>query len=298
MKRDFLTLLDVTENELSGLIKKSMEFKKKPLNTAMKSEVLVNLFEAPSTRTRVSSSVAMLQLGGGVVDVDFQSSQISRGESLADTAKILGLYGNVVLARILNHRDLEVIARSCRVPVINGLSSKFHPCQTVGDLMTVGEELKKIKGLKVVYIGDCGCNTANSTMVGFSRMGADVTMICPPRALYEPDRSIFNQVVKEGNVEIVHDSAAVNDADVIYTDVWVSMGFEQQAEQRIRELQPYQVNERLLKLAPRAKVMHCLPSHIGMEITKGVFDSKNSIIWKQAENRLPSFKAILTWLVK
>jgi ornithine carbamoyltransferase len=295
-KRDFLTLLDVNKKDLSSLVKKAKSHKKKKVS--LKGKTLINLFEAPSTRTLVSASVAMMQMGGNVVNIDSKSSQMSRGESLADTAKTLGLYGNAVLARIIDHSDLELIAENCQVPVINGLSNKFHPCQTLGDILTVQEIFRKFKGLKVVYIGDCGCNTAHSTLIGFSKMGANVTMICPRIPLYKPDRLIYNKAIKEGKVNVVHDINAVKGADVIYTDVWVSMGFEKQYEQRVRALTPYQVNEKVLKIAPKAKIMHCLPVHRGMEITEEVFNSKNSIIWKQAENRLHSFKAILKWLVK
>jgi len=297
MKRDFLTLLDVKEKELKALIKSSMDIKKGK-KASLKNKILVNLFQAPSTRTLISASAAMLQMGGGVVNLDSGASQLSRGESLADTAKTIGLYGDVVLARILDHEELETLAKNCPVPVINGLSMRFHPCQTVADLFTVQEVLRKIRDLKVVYVGDCGCNTAHSTMLGFSKMGADVTMVCPPIPLYKPDRMLFNKAIETGSVEVVHDIKAVKDADIIYTDVWVSMGFDKQYEQRVRALSPYQVNSEMLNLAPRARIMHCLPAHKGMEISEEVFDSKNSIIWKQAENKLHSFKAILKWLVK
>jgi ornithine carbamoyltransferase len=297
-KRDLLTLLDLKDTEIKALVKSSKEIKKGK-KASLKNKILISLFDSPSTRTRLSSTIAMMQMGGQVVNLDFGTSQINRGESLADTAKVLGLYGDVVLARILDHQDMETLAENSSVPVINGLTKKFHPTQTIGDLLTVEESCRKIKGLKVVYIGDCGSNTAHSTMIGFSKLGAEVTLICPPIPLYKPDRIVFNKAIEgKKKVQVVHDLKAVKDADIIYTDVWVSMGFEKQYEQRLRSLGPYQVNSELLKLAPNAKIMHYLPAHRGMEITEEVFNSKNSLVWKQAENRLHSFKAIFKWLVK
>lgn len=296
MKRDLLNLLDIKAKELKALVKDARKYKKK--SPSLKGKTLLNLFEVPSTRTRVASSVAMMQMGGNVVNTDFTTTQISRGESLPDTARSLGLYGDAVLIRMVDHAEMEEFAKNCPVPVINGLSKKFHPTQTIGDLVTAEEVFKKVSGLKIAYVGDCGCNTAHDTMVGFSKMGAHVTLICPPIPMYKPDRIVFNKALSEGKVEVSNDLKSVKGADIIYTDVWVSMGFEKQFEQRMRALSAYQVNEDLMKLAPQAKLMHCLPAHRGMEITDYAFNSKNSIIWKQSENRLCSFKSILKWLVK
>ena len=296
MKRDLLNLLDVKAKELKALVKDARSFKKK--SPSLKGKTLINLFELPSTRTRVASSIAMMQMGGNVVNLDFSNSHIGRGESMADTAHALGLYGDAIMLRMLDHGELEDFAKNSPVPVINGLSKKFHPTQTIGDLVTAEEVFKRVSGLKIAYVGDCGCNTAHETMVGFSKMGAHVVMVCPPIPLYKPDRMVFNKALEEGKVEVTNDVKAIKGADIIYTDVWVSMGFEKQFEQRMRAFSAYQVNEDLLKIAPNAKVMHCLPAHRGMEITDDVFTSKNSIIWKQAENRLCSMKAILKWLVK
>lgn len=296
--KDFLTLLDFNKEELEYILSLAFDLKRHP-RRILRGKTLLLLFEKPSTRTRVSFEVAMYQLGGHSVYLDFKTTQLSRGETVEDTGKVLSRYGDGIMARMYNHNDLERLAKAASIPVINGLTDKFHPCQTLGDIMTVIEKKGKVDGLKVVFMGDCAFNMANSTMIGFSKMGADVFLVCPKDKRYMPDKDLLKRVNEEGRVFVVHDPVeGVSNADVIYTDVWVSMGQEDEREERLRDLRPYQVNGELVRNASKDFIfMHCLPAKRGEEVTDEIIDGVHSVVWDQAENRLHVQKGILAALL-
>jgi ornithine carbamoyltransferase len=259
------------------------------------------LFEKPSTRTRVSFETGIHQLGGHSLFLSLADIQLSRGETVPDTAKVLSRYLDALVVRTFDHAIVEAWARHATIPVINGLTDLCHPCQALSDLLTIRERKGRLKGLKLAYVGD-GNNVANSLVEAAAKTGMAISVGCPGG--YEPDQGILDLARREaaetgGTVEITENPhVAVKDADVVYTDVWVSMGQEGQEARRLDALAPYQLNERLLKDAkPEAIVMHCLPAHRGQEITAGVIDGPQSVILDQAENRLHMQKAILLELL-
>lgn len=260
-------------------------------------KTLAMLFEKPSTRTRVSFEVAMAQLGGHAIYLDFVGTQISRGETMADTARVLSRYVDAITARLYKHADLEEIAQNSTIPVINALTELEHPCQIIGDLLTIREKKGEFEGKKIVFVGDVACNVANSLMIGAATVGMDVTLVGPIGA-FPPNKKIVQLAKRRGKVEITDQLEGVKDADVVYTDVWVSMGFEAERAERLKAFVPYQVNKSLMKRAKKnAIVMHCLPAHRGLEITSDVLDSKQSVVIDQAENRLHTEKALLLYLL-
>jgi ornithine carbamoyltransferase len=244
------------------------------------------LFEKPSTRTRISFEAGMTRLGGHAIYFDPGGSQLSRGESLGDTAQTLSGYADAVMARVFKHDALVELARHSRIPIINGLSDLEHPCQILADLFTMSE-CGKLGG-RIVYVGD-GNNVCNSMALAAGVLDLNFTVACPEG--FEP---------KVGAASIEHDpAAAVKDADVVYTDVWVSMGDEKEKAERERIFKPYQVNGKLVSRARKDYVfMHCLPAHRGYEVTDEVIDSKNSVVFQQAENRMHMQNAILIRLVE
>ncbi len=259
------------------------------------------VFEKASTRTRVSFEVAMTQLGGHAIYLDWKSSQLGRGESLKDTARVLGRYLDGVVMRARSHRDVVELGSHAGIPVINGLSDLEHPCQALSDLFTIGEREKGFKDVKLTYVGD-GNNVCNSLLLGSAMAGMDMAVATPKG--YEPPRDIVNRAKKlaaktGSRVELLRDPAkAVEGADYLYTDVWVSMGQEGEEEARMRAFQDFQVNRRLVERAGNPLVMHCLPAHRGLEITDEVIDGKRSIVLDQAENKLHVQKALLVYLLK
>lgn len=303
MTKHLLSDFDFNREEILKLLSLAQEIKENPekFSDALRNKTLAMYFEKTSTRTRVSFEAAMTQLGGHGIYLDAKVTQAAKGESLADTAKTLSRYCDAIMARMYKQSDLEIMAQNSSVPVINGLTGMFHPCQTFGDLLTVKEKLGDLKGT-IAFLGDCGFNMAHSTSVSFSKMGMDVNLVCPQIRAYMPNEEIIEKAKKEaiGQINIIHDPiAGVKDVEVIYTDTWVSMGQEAEAEQRIKDLKPFQVNSDLVKYArERAIIMHCLPAYRGYEITAEVLDGPNSVIWDQAENRLHVQKAILSLLLK
>jgi ornithine carbamoyltransferase len=259
------------------------------------------LFQKPSTRTRVSFEAGMNQLGGQAIVLPMADIQLSRGESIADTARVLSRYLDGLVIRTYDHLTVEEWAREATIPVINGLTDLSHPCQALSDLLTIREKKGRLRGIKIAYVGD-GNNVANSLIEAAAKMGMTIALGCP--AGYQPDQHIVDVAQLEaqqtgGVIEIGEDPVvAVKDADVVYTDVWISMGREREQARRLKALAPYQLNERLLRHAkPDAIVMHCLPAHRGEEITADVLDGPRSVVLDQAENRLHMQKAILvTWL--
>jgi ornithine carbamoyltransferase len=300
----FLSLLDFQEKEIKHLLDLAVKIKAgeiEGIEERLAGKTLAMLFEKPSTRTRVSFEAGMTQLGGHAIFLDPQTTQIGRGETIEDTTHTLERYCDAIMARVNRHSTLEKMASVARVPVINALSDKDHPCQTMADMLTVLEKKGKLDGLKVAFLGDCGFNMFRSTMAGFSKMWSDVVGVCPEKKEYNPDPEFVAQAKKyaKGSIKIEHDPVkGVKGADVVYTDTWVSMG-QENADSRIKDLQPYQVNSNLLRHAkPDAIVMHCLPAHRGHEITDDVIDGRQSVVFDQAENRLHAQKAILLHLME
>jgi len=304
-KQDFLTLQEFSKNEIWELLKSTKKFKE---NTKMKETKKLNsksialLFQKPSTRTRVSFEVAIHQLCGHSIYLGWAESQLGRGESIADTARVLSRYVDCVVARVNKHSDLEEMAKYASIPIINALSDLHHPCQAVADLYTIWEKCRTLENLKISYVGD-GNNVCNSLLIICSKLGVNISVACPPG--YEPNSEVLkmaemNAQGSGSKVEILREpSEAVKSADVIYTDTFVSMGDEAERETRLKAFLPkYQVTTDLFKYTSEgALFMHCLPAHRYEEVTDEVMDGQNSVIWDQAENRLHTAKAILTKVV-
>lgn len=259
------------------------------------------LFQKPSTRTRVSFEAGMNQLGGHALVLPMGDIQLSRGETVSDTARVLSRYLDGIVIRTYDHSIVEEWAAEATMPVINGLTDHSHPCQALSDLLTIREIKGRLKGINLAYIGD-GNNVANSLIEAGAKMGMRVVIGCPSG--YQPDQRVIDRARMEGQttgaaIDVVENPlVAVKEADVVYTDVWISMGREREQARRLRTLTPYQLNGRLLQRAkPDAIVMHCLPAHRGEEITADVLDGPQSVIIDQAENRLHMQKAILSQLL-
>ena len=307
LPKDLLTVADIPRKKVEGLISLAKKLKAahgngKPV-FPLKGKTLGLIFEKPSTRTRVSFEAGMNQLGGQALFLASEKIQLSRGESLADTAKVLSRYVDGLVVRTFDQSALEEWAQHTSIPVINGLTDHCHPCQALADLLTIVEKKGRAKGLKLAYIGD-GNNITHSLLEIGAKVGMHVSVGCP--AGYAPDSTIVKQAKIEGaqtgaKIEITHDPLlAAKNADAIYTDVWISMGQEDEQQPRMSAFAPYQVNTLLMKQAkPGAVVLHCLPAHRGEEITAEVLDGPQSVVLDQAENRLHIQKAILLeWLGK
>lgn len=259
-------------------------------------KILGLLFTKASTRTRVSFSAAMYQLGGQVIDLNVNVTQVSRGEPVVDTARVLDRYLDVLAIRTFEQQELETFASYAKIPVINALTDLEHPCQVLADLQTVKEEFGQLEELTLTYIGD-GNNMANSLLLGCALTGMNVRIAAPTG--YEPTEAIVAKAKEvagdRSQVLITSDpEIAAKDAQVLYTDVWASMGQESEAQERMKIFQPYQINESILNVAdPKAIVLHCLPAHRGEEITDAVIEGSQSRVWDEAENRLHAQKALL-----
>ncbi len=298
MKKDFLTLDDIKRSEILEIFELANKLKKRPFSKVLKNKSFVLMFFKPSTRTRLSFEIGIQQLGGNSIYVDSQTTQVSRGETPEDTAKIIERYADCLISRVYSHSILQRMAASTDKPVINALSDLSHPCQILSDLFTIRETFKDLKGLKLAYIGD-GNNVCNSLLLGCSKMGMDITVACPQG--YEPNEDMvkiakgYSQITKS-KIEIVIDpEKAVKNANVVYTDAFYSMGQEEEKEKRMQVFLPkYQVNLELMKKAePGAIFMHCLPAHRENEVTSELLDSNRSVVFDQAENRLHVQKALL-----
>jgi ornithine carbamoyltransferase len=300
--KDLLTLADFSADEIKGLLEKAKLLKEAHLQGAetsiLKGKILGMIFEKSSTRTRVSFEAGMLQLGGHALYLNSQDLQLGRGESIADTAKVLSQYVDGIMIRTFSHEKIQELAYHADIPVINGLTDLYHPCQALADLLTIEEKHGELKGQNLAYIGD-GNNVAHSLMIASAKMGVNITIACP--AGYEPDQSVLQQSQKfaelsGSKVIVTHnpEEAAAN-ADAIYTDVWTSMGQEAENDKRLKDFADYQVNEYLVQNAKKDYVfLHCLPAHRGEEVTAEVIDGKNSAVFQQAGNRLHVQKAILS----
>ena len=306
-KRDFLTLQDFTANEIHEILEATKRFKEKSVSVeeknALSGRSIILLFQKPSTRTRVSFDVAISQLGGHPISLGWAESQLGRGETIADTARVLSRYVDAVVARVYRHADLVEMAKYSSIPIINALSDLYHPCQIVADLYTMWENFGFLKGLKVAYVGD-GNNVCNSLLIGCSKVGIDISIACPPG--YEPSSEALefakrNSEEAGSKVKILREPLeAVRGANVVYTDTFVSMGDEAEREERLSVFLPkYQVNAELMRAASEdALFMHCLPAHRNEEVTDDVIDGSHSVVWDEAENRLHTAKAILAKIIK
>ncbi|MCS7365313.1 MAG: ornithine carbamoyltransferase [archaeon GB-1867-035] len=306
--RDFLTLQDFTLDELWSILRLARDLKLRfysgeRIIPLLRGKTLAMIFQKPSTRTRISFSVGMYQLGGRALYLNWNDLQLRRGETIEDTARVLSRYVDAIMARVYAHKDLEDLAAAATIPVINGLSDLFHPCQILSDMFTIWEKKGRLKGLTLSYVGDAANNIAHSLLIGCSKFGLNIKMGCPKG--YEPKKKVLKMALKNAEVsgskiEIFNSPVeAVKDTDVIYTDVWVSAGQEAETEIRMKVFPPFQVNRALLEKAPSdVMVMHCLPAKRGLEITDEVIDGPNSIVWDQAENRLHVQKALLALILQ
>lgn len=294
MKKDLITVLDLSRNEILGLIERAISLKreKDSHHAPLAFKTLALIFEKPSTRTRVSFEAAMYQLGGNVIFLTKDVTQMSRQEPTKDTARVLSRYVDGIVMRTYSHSLIEEMARFSNVPIINGLSEKYHPCQVLSDLMTVKEYKGKIEGLKVAWIGD-GNNVANSWINAAIRLDFTLHLACPDG--YEPQGDVLEIAKGRENIILTNDPiSAIKDAHVVNTDVWVSMGQEEGAQERKQVFSAYQVNAALLRHArDDVIVMHCLPAHREEEITDEVIEGPHSVVFEQAENKLHLHKAVL-----
>lgn len=289
---DLLTLKDWDSKDIVSVLELARRMKKKPykFSKALKGKSLAMLFWKTSTRTRVSFESAMTQLSGHAQYLDWRTTNLALG-SLKDEIKCIARYVDVIMARVYAHKDIEAIADASSVPVINGLSDLFHPCQILADLLTVKEKLDKLHGVKLAFVGD-GNNVCNSLLLGCSKTGVEISVATPKG--YEPDKEVVKVAKKIGKVSLFNDPRkAVKDADVVYTDTWISMGQEKEKKKRIKAFKGFTVDSKLMKLSSDAYFMHCLPAHRGYEVTDEVLDSENSVVFDQAENRLHVQKSIL-----
>ncbi len=305
--RHFVSVVDLTPEEIQKILDFSMTLKKeraekgenKPI---LKGKALGMLFQKPSLRTRVSFEMAMVQLGGYAFYLSPSEVKLGQRESVADVARVLSRYVDVIMARVFAHEHILEMARYSRVPIINGLSDFNHPCQAIADFFTIMEKKGALKGLKLAFVGD-GNNVATSLILTATKLGTDFSIATPPG--YELPKSVVDQAREfaehsGSDISITDDPhEAVRGADVIYTDVWASMGQEAESEKRRRVFPPYQVNEKLVGEAKSdAIVMHCLPAHRGQEITDGVADGPHSVLFDQAENRMHAQKGIIAWVLE
>jgi ornithine carbamoyltransferase len=301
--KHILSDFDLSSQELKEVLELSEKIKANPgdYGDVMKNKTLIMLFELASLRTRISFESGMNQLGGHAIFYSVEGGGFTRSETISDGVKNLDRYVDFIMARVLKQEAMEKIGAAATIPSINGMTEVYHPCQTMADLLTIMEHKGKLKGLKIAYVGDGGCNTANSTMIGCSSAGMDVTIVCPDSPKYSPADWVLKKVKEHTGktVKVSHDPAkGLAGADVIYTDVWVSAGMEEEKEARLKAFLPFQVDMGMVKKAKGdCIVMHCLPAHRGYEITNEVIDSPQSVVFDQAGNRMHAQKGLLVWLI-
>ena len=281
---DLLTLKDWKKEDILNLIDEAILVKEDPDKylKVLKGKTLAMLFEKKSTRTRISFEVGMAQLGGHALFIDWKTTQLGKAD-LKDEIKCIDRYVDIIMARVYKHKDIEIMAKHTEKPVINALSDKYHPCQILGDLMTIKEKFGKFDGLKLAYVGD-GNNVCNSLIIGCKKVGIKINVATPKG--YEP--------LEKPDLLTNDTEKAVKNANVVYTDTWISMGQEEEKKKRMKIFPPYQVNKKILG---KALFMHCLPAYRGYEVTDDVLDSKQSIVFDQAENRLHAQKAVILKLM-
>ncbi len=299
--KDLVSLHDLSAEEVGQVLSTALHYKMLQKTGEMpqplKGKSLGMIFHKPSTRTRISFEIAMYQLGGYALFLSSQDLQLKRGETVSDTAKVLSGYLSGIMIRTFDHNDVVELARNATIPVINGLTDLLHPCQVLADYLTLYEKKGYLKGLTLAYVGD-GNNMAHSLMLGGAKVGVNVIVGCPPG--YEPDPEITRLAVADAaltgaTISVVNDPLqAVQDTDAVYTDVWTSMGQEEEREARLEALRAYQVNSNLMGHAKKDAIfLHCLPAHRGEEVTEEVIDGPQSVVWDEAENRLHAQKAVL-----
>jgi ornithine carbamoyltransferase len=300
--RDFISISDLNADELQAVLDRAISFKKDLVKWRVKpslsGQLIALIFQKPSTRTRVSFEAAIYHLGGRPITLNASELQVGRGESIEDTGRVLSRYVQAIALRTFGHWEVEELARSADVPVINALTDLEHPCQVLADLMTVREYMGELSGLKLAYVGD-GNNVANSLALGCALAGMRFAIGCPRG--YEPDAGILDQarsLAGPESIQVVHSAKeAAAGAKVVYTDVWTSMG-QKDEHRRKRDLRHFQLNSDLLTVADaEAIVMHCLPAHRGEEITGEVIDGPRSAVWDQAENRMHAQAALLDLII-
>lgn len=302
MRKDILTLLDLDKEDFDRLFNLASELKRKHKNNIayrpFEGKTLGLIFDKPSTRTRLSFEAAMIQLGGASIFINVKDTQLSRNEPVKDTAIVISRYLDVLAIRTHSQNLLEEFAKFASIPVINALTDLYHPCQVLSDIFTIVEHKKSYKNLKIAWIGD-GNNVSHSWINASAVLGLNLVLACPNG--YFPNSAIMEKATKIGNGKIIlteNPLEAVKDADVIYTDVWTSMGEEEKSNIRRQAFKDFQVNEELLKEASKdVIVMHCLPAHRGEEISENVLEGRHSVVWEQAENKLHITKAVLVELI-
>ena len=301
--RDILSLVELSSREIDLILKRSSTLaRQRRIQQQLKSKTVALIFQKPSTRTRVSFETAVAQLGGHPIYLSWNEMQLGRGETISDTAKVLDRYVNAIMARVYSHDDLVLLADNADAPVINGLSDKHHPCQILADLLTLIQYKKRLKGLKLAYVGD-GNNVCNSLLIGCAKTGVNIAVARPQG--YGPDPDAIKHAEEAARtsgatISIVEDpEEAVKGADAIYTDTFVSMGMEKEKETRLSTFIPkYQVTRTLLSHAkPGAIFLHCLPAHRGEEVTEDVIDGPQSAVWDEAENRLHTARGLLSLIL-
>jgi len=297
--KDLLTLAELTPKEFLGLIDFSIKLKKElkqgKVTPLLKNKTLTMIFQKPSTRTRVSFETGMFQLGGHAINLSSDEMQLSRGESAEDTAKTLSRYSNCIMARVYDHELLNILSKYSTVPVINGLSDSFHPCQILADFMTIKEKKKNFKGLKIAWIGD-GNNVCNSMIYGAALSGIDMSIATPKG--FEPDNTVVKESKKSTNIELTSDPfVATKNADVVVTDTYSSI--HNRDPKRIKKFLPkFQVNSKLMNSTKKNAIfLHCLPAKREQEVTSSVIDGPQSVVWDEAENRLHTQKALLAAII-
>ena len=297
MSRHFLDVDDLTRAELETVLERAAAVKERPTDFDLPGRpTLGMIFQKPSTRTRVSFETGMTQLGGHAIFLGADDIQLGRGEPLKDTARTLSRYVDCIMARVFKHENVSVLAEYASVPVVNGLTDDAHPCQTLADLQTIREHVGHLEDVEAAWVGD-GNNVAQSFALGCALANVDLTIATPEA--YAVDDAILARAADLGTTPTLTDDPveAVEGADVVYTDVWVSMGQEDERDTRLERFEGYQLNESLLEHAPGAVVLHCLPAHRGEEITDTVIESDRAAVFDQAENRLHAQKALLHWLL-
>ena len=304
MLKNLISILDV-EDKITDLLDLALEIKEKTRlgdrYTPMEGLTLGMIFEKPSTRTRLSFEVGAAQLGAQAIYMSRNDLQLGRGETVSDTARVMSRYLDIIMYRAFDHNNIIKLAENSRVPVINALDDLEHPCQALADLLTIYEKKIRFDDIKMAYVGD-GNNVCNSLLLGAAAVGLDISIATPPE--YRPNEKIIheaNRIAERTHAEIKLINSpweAIRDADVIYTDTWVSMGDEGKTGDRLSIFAPYQVNREMVAVADEEYIfMHCLPAHRGQEVTDEVIDSKNSVVFDQAENRLHVQKALMVYLL-
>lgn len=303
--KDFLTFAELNPEELKALLKKAASLKKElkrgHQKKLLEGKSVALIFEKPSTRTRISFEVGLFQLGANPIVLNAAEMQLGRGETIEDTGKVIARYCDAVVVRTYEQAKLETLAGASPIPVVNALSDSFHPCQALADLMTIQENKGTLAGLKIAYLGD-GNNVLNSLLYAAATAGMEIAAACPK--VFSPDHKVVEKARAiaagtGGSVQIMTDAMkAAKNADVLYTDVWVSMGDEGERKQRMSALRPYRIEEEIVSVAKMdALIMHCLPAHRGEEIEGEILDGPNSVVLDQAENRLHAQKALMVSLL-